>query len=166
MPNFVKGDLAAQAVVRRIRASSNVLAIRFAPARTGPTTAGPTTRPASPLTGTVPTPSLTAAEPEGELETRELHCLWLDAPLSERPGGAVTRPMGGWVNGADALVRVVWEDALVEEEKPERGTWFDKALHIEFRGLRWRVLKSEAMGAGFRKPHTLGVWLVGASKQA
>jgi hypothetical protein len=160
----MRGDLAQRALIERIRASVNTLEVFFAPARPVGT-AGPVTRPASPATGVKPTVTLVATAPVGELEPLELKCLWLDAPVQQRSVGGITRVEAGWVDTADALARVIWCEAMVDEDSPEKGSWFDKAEYVLARGLRWRVIKTEPMGASFRLPHTLSVWLAGAAKQ-
>lgn len=162
---YKKGDYAAQALLRRIHQSDNVLEVHFPPVRPVTAATGPAARPLSPLTGPRPTRSLTAAEPAPETESKGIRCLWLDAPLSERMQGGTTRPNSGWIDGADALARVAYTDAMVDLEALDKGSWFDKALYVLFRGIRWRVVKVEPMGAGFRQPHSLSVWLAGANKQ-
>lgn len=162
---MARGDLSTAALLRRIRESANELAVHFPPARTGPSTAGPATRPVSPLTGARPASSITAPEPAGESDALTIKCLWLDAPSTQVSRDGVDRPAGGWLDGADAMARVAWADAMVDQGAPEKGSWFDRAFYVLFRGLRWRVVKTEPMGAGFRAPHTLTVWFAGAMKQ-
>jgi hypothetical protein len=107
------------------------------------------------------------APPSGDPERppMTLTCLWLDAPLSERPTGDMVRDRQvGWVDGAIALARVLWEDALVDLDEPHRGTWLDLAERVEHAGLSFRVLKVEKMGPSFRAPHSVSIWLAGSNK--
>lgn len=165
---MAKGDAAALAILRRIHESEVVLELHFPPARVAAVVAGPAPRPVSPLTGPRIVPLLTDPEAAPEREPLIVPCLWLDSPMSEERGRsfeAVARGVGGWLDGAAALARVAVADVLIDQAAPEKGYWFDRALFMVNAGLRYRLLKTSAMGPGFRAPHTVSVWLSGAGKE-
>jgi hypothetical protein len=157
-----KGDAVAAAIAARVRASDETIVLAFPSARAALPT-GPAALPASPMTGAAPAITLAGTAPAPEWPPRTVQCLWLDAPLSETPDPWVRDARVGWVDGAQALARVLWADVAIDADDPAEGTWVDRAQDVQHRGTAWRVIRIERMGPSFRAPHSVSVWLKGAN---
>lgn len=159
---MAKGDAVAAAIRARIQGSAEAITLVF-PAKRSTLAPGPTALPASPMSGAAPMIVLDPTDPTPEWAPRTVKCLWLDAPLSEKPENLIRDRQVGWVDGAGACARVLWEDAAIDVLKPDLGTWLDRAETVRHRDLGWRVIKIEKMGPSFRAPHSLSVWLAGGN---
>jgi hypothetical protein len=161
-------DRLGRRIKERIARSETTLTVRYGPARTVPAGSGPMARPASPLTGVAPAPLVITPVATPAKSDVTMPCLFqstfderdLDRSRDRNRGGTP-----GWVREADALVRVRFEDAVVNAAKPEGDTVFTDCEVVIVRGKRYRVLQIDPMGAGFSTPHSFSVWLVGAAKQ-
>lgn len=162
---MARGDLSSAAIALRITSSPLALTLVFPDKRNAPVLAGPTTRPTSPLTGPVPTQTLTPPASDPERDALTVPCLWLDSPLAETVASDQrSYPLQGWMAEATALARVVAGDVWVDPTDLSKGTYFEQCAHVAFRGGTYRVLKVDPMGPSFRAPHSYSVWLVGALK--
>jgi hypothetical protein len=71
----------------------------------------------------------------------------------------------GWYADAEAVARVLVEDAALDATNPGAGTVFDGAADVTFMGQSYRVLAVRPIGSSFRLAVSYYVWLKGSTKQ-
>lgn len=157
-------------LAERVRNSSETLTVHY-PVLLAPVTgvAPIASTPVSPLLGPEETPVLLeAVEGTPSQDPVTLSCLWTDAygNLVVDVRGEV-RKAGelGWYANADALARVLVEDAAVDADKPWGDTVFEASAYVEHAERRFVVLAVEPVGASMGPPVSYYVWLRGGTKQ-
>jgi hypothetical protein len=158
-----RGDRAKAGVLGRIASSAHSVVVKYPPARTPVTGTAPSILPIAPLTGPAPTPTvIPGAAPTPEKPDVTLQCLWYDSPTDTALGVNSNRRsygVGGWRQGATALIRVAVKDAALDPTKPYEKTVFDECEAVVHAGLRYRVLGLTRSDAGSAEAYTYYVWL-------
>lgn len=150
----------------RIRRSAYRVLVHYPPDRPALSGGGPVARPLNPLSGAFTAPTYSGGmEPEEREPPVAMPCLFHDSATLASSEDYRRTIAGAYVAGANALLRVLVDDAALDPEEPLRGTVFDGSAWVECRGQRFRVLKVEPVGPSFRLPRTYHVWLSGAQGQ-
>lgn len=156
---------------KRITSSGLILTVQYPPAKVPVTTIVPSpSGPVNPLSG--PRPVQKAVE-VATLPSRPpvtIPCLWMSLRSSTSQtmaGMEAIRKLDpiGWVEGSEALARVLVSDAARDASDPYGDTVFTDCEAVLFAGHRYRVLGVHPASASFRVPDTYVVWLSGAAKQ-
>lgn len=165
---MARGDNLSLRLLARIDESDLELTVSYPPPRPAVVATSPGAAPQSPLTGARPTQVVfpTPATPAKPPVT--MRCLWYDATRSVNTAVSADRRVMsavGWVAGADALAQVKVADAALDPADYLGKTAFSGAEAVTFGGHRYRVLGTQPVGAGHRRPTTYYVWLQGAEAQ-
>lgn len=165
---MARGDRLNAALARRITDSIYELTVHYPPNRPAPAGSTATSAPTSPLTGTRPTPTIYPATQTPSQPSVSMKCLWLDSYVGDgaSANAKISVNRVGWLAGAQALARVLVEDAAVDPDNPWGDTVFTACENVGFMMHRYKVLAIEPIGNSFAKPLTYHVWLHGAQKQS
>lgn len=170
---MARGDRMNAAIRTRILTSGQSLTVHYPLVVAPATGTAPGPAPLRPLTGTPATPKLidnTVGTPSKPPKT--MPCLWADAfytvktrAASALSGGARDFGRVGWIEGAEAMARVLLEDVAQDPADPTGPTVFSEISYVEFQGRHYKVMGQDRIAAGFRDPISMYVWLMGAEGQ-
>jgi hypothetical protein len=170
---MARGDRMNAALTKRIQTSQRTLTIHYPPVKTAATGIAPGAAPLKPLTGDPPPQLFIDTSTETPVKpSKTMPCLWSDSfhTIKTRTSTALAksnREFGsiGWVEGAEALARVLLTDAAVDPNDLNGPTVFSEILYLESAGRRYKVLGEDRISKGFTDAISCYVWLMGAEAQ-
>jgi len=170
---MARGDRLNLALRTRILTSGQEITVHYPPVKTPATGTAPGPAPLNPLTGAPPTQQMVVTSSSTPSQPpKTMPCLWHDAfytvktrAASALDGGKRAFERLGWVEGAEAMARVLLEDILLDPTNSASATLFSQIDHVEFRGRRYHVMGEDRISSGFQEPITAYVWLIGAQGQ-
>lgn len=163
-----RGESLNARLARLIRESPLELTVEYPGARPVAPGTTPGAAPVSPFTGGTPTQQVYPAVETPSLPPVTMPCLWYDGfgGLETSLGRSrIDKGLVGWVEGAEALARVLAEHAASDPTDPLKPTVFTNAVRVVFKTHRYRVMAVQPLSQGTGVPLTYHIWLQGAVLQ-
>lgn len=160
-----RADRIHAALKRRIEGSPHQVTVVYPAVRPVLTGFPPTTAPVGPLTGPKEQPAaVPGTTPTASKPPVTVRCLWYDAYgnfVISMQGDQVRSDRIGWRADANALARVLVEDAALDPAVAPGDTIFKGALYVEHLGRRYEVVAVDPIGSGDQPAYCYHVWLQG-----
>lgn len=159
-----RGERIEAQLALRISTSPLMLTVHFPRQRDSVSAPSPGSAPISPFMRPGPTAAPVLVLPDPIRAAKTMKCLWYashSGVSGSNTRNSFERSFGQWVANADAIARVLADDAELVMDAAPGTSVFHQAETVEFQGIHYRVVAVAPIAAGWRRPTTLHVGLRG-----